>query len=57
MDIRDRIDTESRGPIDETLAETPGGFNAIKEIRERRKKLEEQQEKFYCQHIHMYTHV
>ena len=45
MDIRDRIDTESRGPLDEMLAETPGGFNAIKEILERRKKLEEQQQK------------
>ena len=28
------------------LAETPGGFNAIKDIRERRKKLEEQQQKW-----------
>ncbi|MEK9564512.1 MAG: alpha/beta hydrolase [Deltaproteobacteria bacterium] len=46
MDIRDRIDTESRGPLDEMLTETPGGFNAIKEIRERRKKLEEQQQKW-----------
>ena len=46
MDIRDRIDTESRGPLDEMLAETPGGFNAIKDIRERRQKLEEQQQKW-----------
>lgn len=46
MDIRDRIDTESRGPLDEMLTENPGGFNAIKEIRERRKKLEEQQQKW-----------
>jgi len=44
--IRDRIDTESRGPLDEMLAETPGGFNAIKDIRERRQKLEEQQQKW-----------
>ncbi len=46
MNIRDRIDTESRGPLDEMLAETPGGFNAIKDIRERRQKLEEQQQKW-----------
>ena len=46
MDIRDRIDTESCEPLDEMLAETPGGFNAIKDIRERRKKLEEQQQKW-----------
>ena len=46
MDIRDRIDTESRGPLDEMLAETPGGFNAIRDIRERRQKLEEQQQKW-----------
>ena len=43
MYIRDRIDTGSHGPLDEMLAETPGGFNAIKDIRERKKKLEEQQ--------------
>ena len=46
MDIRDRIDTASRGQLDEMLAETPGGFNAIEDIRERRKKLEEQQQKW-----------
>ena len=46
MDIRDRIDTETCGPLDEMLAETPGGFNAIKHIRERRQKLEEQQQKW-----------
>ena len=46
MNIRDRIDTESRGPLDEMLAEAPGGFNAIKDIRERRQKLEEQQQKW-----------
>ena len=46
MNIRDRIDTESRGPLDEMHAETPGGFNAIKDIRERRQKLEEQQQKW-----------
>ena len=46
VDIRDRIDTESRGPLDEMLAETPGSFNAIKDIRERRQKLEEQQQKW-----------
>ena len=46
MDIRDRIDTESCEPLDEMLAETPGGFNAIRDIRERRKKLEEQQQKW-----------
>ena len=46
MYIRDRIDTGSHGPLDEMLAETPGGFNAIKDIRERRKKLEEQQQKW-----------
>ena len=45
MYIRDRIDTGSHGPLDEMLAETPGGFNAIKDICERRKKLEEQQQK------------
>ena len=42
MDIRDRIDIESCGPLDEILTETLGGFNTIKDIRERRQKLEEQ---------------
>ena len=32
MDIRDRIDTESRVPLEELLKIFPGGFKAISDI-------------------------
>jgi hypothetical protein len=45
INIQDGIDAESRVQLDEMLAETPESFNTIKDIRERRQKLEEQQQK------------
>ena len=40
MSMRDRIDPDSRVPLEELLKVFPGGFNAISNIVERRSTLE-----------------
>ena len=40
MSMRDRIDQDSRVPLEELLKVFPGGFNAISNIVERRSTLE-----------------
>ncbi len=44
--MRDRIDPDSRGPLDEMLTESPGGFNAIKDSLNDESKLENNSRKW-----------